>query len=334
MSTNKNATIRYHSLDQCFSNKGRLYCIDDLLLSCNNALYEYEGVTDGVKKRQLFEDIKFMESDQGWSIQLERVKEGRRVYYRYLDMTFSIKKQSINAIEAKQLQETLSILNRFKGMPQFEWIEEILIRLESIFKLKGDSPVIVEYDYNPYLKGLNYFTEIFRAIYNKKVLVVDYKGFNKDSVCFEIHPYFLKQYNNRWFLFGLHPELNLISNVAIDRIFSLTLSESPYLENKTINFDTYFDDIVGVTTPVNSQPERVLFQVDNSLIGYLESKLIHSSQKTMVIDDQVCIELFLIINYEFETLLFGLMDRISILSPLTLKEKLVARAKQAVEKNF
>ena len=170
---------------------------------CNDALYEYTGASDGVKRRQIFEDIKFMESNQGWSVPLERLKDGKQVYYRYSERTYSIKNQAVNESEAKQLKETLSILTRFKGMPQFEWMDEMLVRIESSFNLKGSTNIIVGFEQNQYLKGLNHFTEIFNSIQYKRVLKIEYQGFKQiksSQVIF--HPYFLKQYNSRWFLFG------------------------------------------------------------------------------------------------------------------------------------
>ena len=85
MATNKHATIRYHALDRCFSNSGRKYFIEDLIEACNEAIYDFSGIEDGVKRRQVFDDITFMESEQGWSIPLERIKCGRRVLYHRCD---------------------------------------------------------------------------------------------------------------------------------------------------------------------------------------------------------------------------------------------------------
>ena len=334
MATNKHATIRYHALDQCFSNSGRRYYIDDLIEACNFALLEYTGLSDGIKRRQVFEDIKFMESEQGWAILLDRIKDGKKVYYRYAEKSYSIKKQAINETEVKQLQETLSILNRFKGMPQFEWMEEMLIRIESTFKLKGNSTAVVGFEQNPYLKGLNYFTELFNAIINKQVLQIEYKSFNKQAESYQIHPYYLKQYNNRWFLFGLNSEFKSISNIALDRIISLDNSQTTYIKNVEIDFDEYFEDIVGVTIPRDKKPEKVILQVDDSLTGYVESKPIHGSQKIKKIDNEVIIELSVIINYEFETLLFGLSDRVKIIEPLTLRNKLISKAEQTIKINL
>ena len=83
MAVNKNAMLRYQVLDKCFRNTGKRYYINDLIEACNKALLEYSPDSDGIKKRQLYEDIRFMESSQGWSIPLDRVKEGRRSYFQY-----------------------------------------------------------------------------------------------------------------------------------------------------------------------------------------------------------------------------------------------------------
>ena len=104
MPTNKNASIRYQALDKCFRDRRHRYYIDDLIEKCEEALYYYNGV-GGVSRRQVFEDIKFMESDTGWSIPLERKKDGKKVYYRYEDPDFSINEQPLTDEEAQQLRK-------------------------------------------------------------------------------------------------------------------------------------------------------------------------------------------------------------------------------------
>ena len=73
MATNKHAIIRYQALDKCFSNFGRQFFIDDLIEACNDALYQYTGdekysdsIAPGISRRQIFDDIAFMESDAGY----------------------------------------------------------------------------------------------------------------------------------------------------------------------------------------------------------------------------------------------------------------------------
>lgn len=334
MATNKHATIRYHALDKCFSNPGRKFYIEDLINACNYALNEYAGISDGIKRRQIFEDIKFMESEQGWSVPLERLKDGKRVYYRYADTSFSIKKQAINQSEAEQLRETLSILTRFKGMPQFEWIEELLVRIEDTFQLKGTSKAFVDFEQNPYLKGLNHFTELFNAIQNSRALKIEYKGFKqKEASIAIIHPWYLKQYNTRWFLFGYNDAHKTLSNLALDRIISLSDSQITYQPNENIDFDEYFDDVVGVTVKTNEEPQKVLLKISSQLWPYIESKPMHGSQKVKSKTvDEIVIELFVQINHELVSHLFAFMDGVEIIEPKVLRGIFKERLDETLKK--
>ena len=72
MATNKHAQIRYRALDKCLSNRGRHFFIEDLIKACNEALYQYTGdnkysdpLVPGISRRQIFDDIAYMESDNG-----------------------------------------------------------------------------------------------------------------------------------------------------------------------------------------------------------------------------------------------------------------------------
>ena len=66
-----------------------------------------------------------------------------------------------------------------------------------------------------------------------------YKAAFGESQYYEIHPYFLKQYNNRWFLFGLHPESWKHDwNVAIDRIITVHESKVKFIPNEEIDWQS------------------------------------------------------------------------------------------------
>ncbi|WP_291529837.1 helix-turn-helix transcriptional regulator [Bacteroides sp. UBA939] len=334
MATNKHAQIRYHALDQCFGNSGRRYFIEDLVKACNDALYQQKGILDGVQMRQVQEDIKDMESI--WNIPLVRHKDGKRVYYRYDDLRYSINNQPLNETEINQLKETIYMLNRFKGMPQFSWMEEILARFESAFKLRGTTASVVDFEHNPYLKGLSLFSDIFNAIVNKQPLHIIYKKFGREPKQYTFHPYFLKQYNNRWFLFGHCENLKEkrpITNLALDRIEHISYAKIPYIENHVIEFNEYFEDIIGVTV-LEKDTEKVTLEIDNILFPYVETKPLHGSQKIKGRNQATTtIELNLIINYELENLLLGYIDKIKIITPNHLRDKMLSRIKEAIEKN-
>jgi len=71
-------------------------------------------------------------------------------------------------------------------------MEELLIRIESAFNLKGSNEIVVGFEQNLYLKGLHHFTEIFNSIEYKQVLQIKYQGYKQGKpVLIILHPYFL-----------------------------------------------------------------------------------------------------------------------------------------------
>ena len=176
MPTNKNAAIRYQTLDKCFRDRRHRYYIDDLIDACEEALEYYNG-TGGVSRRQIFEDIKFMESETGWSIPLERKKDGKKVYYRYEDPDFSINQQPLTDEEAQQLQTVILTLGRFRGLPSNEWVEEVISNLEWRFNLKGNNENIIGFEQNPNLKGLEFLSDVIDAASNHQPLRIEYHNY-------------------------------------------------------------------------------------------------------------------------------------------------------------
>ena len=334
MAINKQAFLRYQALDRCFSNPGRRFYIDDLVEACNEAIYEATESEAGVKRRQVYSDITFMESEAGWSIPLERVADGRRKFFRYTDPSFSIRGRGVNRAELEQISDTLTILSRFRGLPHFEWIDQIQLRLEETFGIRSTAVALVGFEENPYLTGLTFFSKLLQAATNRCVLEVVYQSFNQEVARrLVFHSYFLKQYNNRWFVLGLNETFGQLSTLALDRIQELEESTANFQPNESYDFEEYFEDIVGVSIPEEAVVETVRLQVDASLLPYLRSKPLHGSQKERSYPDGTTVlELQLIVNYEFISLLASFLDRVEVLLPLTLRQRMRDRLTTALSR--
>jgi predicted DNA-binding transcriptional regulator YafY len=281
MATNKNALVRYKILDKCFRNTGRRYFIDDLIDECNKALSNIDSESTGISRRQIFEDISFMESEEGWSIELDKSRDGRKVYYRYNDTSFSINNMPLNEVEVNQLKSAIDILSQFKGMPQFEWMHELVPKLQQ-GTVAEEKKTIMEFDNNQYLKGIEHLGPLYNAILYKKALTISYQPFESDQPYdVTLHPYYLKQYNNRWFLFGYNPDKSKYDwNLALDRIASVAETKGKYQKNTEINWSEYFEDIIGVTKPITLEVETVILNFSERSAKYIESKPLHGSQKS------------------------------------------------------
>jgi predicted DNA-binding transcriptional regulator YafY len=332
MSTNKHAIIRYQTLDKCFSNNGKRYYIEDLLEACNAALFNFDTASNGIKKRQLYDDIRFMESEQGWSIPLEKVKDGRRAFYRYENESFSINSQPLNDAEAEQLKSAMLVLTRFKGLPQFEWVSELIPKLDKTFGLYNKNQEIISFDNNQFLKGTEFITPLFKAIKNKQTLIIEYKSFKSDvSQNIIFHSYHLKQYNTRWFLFGKHNDYSNLTNLALDRIQAVEQNSESFDESEIVDFEEYFDDFIGVTKPLNTVLTKINLSASAALAPYIITKPLHGSQKKIELSENVFIfSIDVIPNFELKKLLLSFGNEITVLEPLSLKNEIVEVLKKNI----
>lgn len=340
MPVNKHALIRYHALDKCFSNFAKRYYIEDLIQACNDALYDHTGnerysdpLHPGISRRQVLVDIDFMDSKAGWEALIERIKDGRRVYYRYEVPEYTINNQPITDEEMSKLRETMLMLSRFKGMPQFEWMESLLTNLEDKFHLQGFSDSVISMDGNEYAAGIEHLSPLFNAIVNKTPLLIEYKTFDGKEFKWEIHPYHIKQYNNRWFLIGLNnDEYHNISTVALDRIVNFEQLHRPFIENTIIeDFDDYFYDIVGVSFPPDAKVEKVVLKFSAHRFPYIQAKPIHGSQRTLSENDGT-IQLNIIPNRELESIILSFGDDVEVLLPSSLRNAIATKIKKSCKK--
>ena len=333
MPITKNALIRYQCLDRCFRNPSKRYYLVDLLEECNQALMELDPGSSGIARRQLYDDIRFMESPQGWSIPLERLKDGRKKYFRYEDSNFSIGNQPINELEAEQLKSAMLVMQRFKGLPQFKWINELLPKLDQAFNLTEVQAEIISFDNNEFLKGLEFIDPLFNAILYKKCIQIEYQSFrNPEPITKILSPYHLKEYNNRWYVYGKDKEYETIVNPALDRIISIEDSKEKF-EDTEINFEEYFEDSFGVSIDPDARPEKIILRIEKYQWPYIETKPIHGSQKVINrTDNYIDIQLELISNYELESQILHFGEKVEIIEPIELRDKIKQRAKALFEK--
>ncbi|MFV8355484.1 helix-turn-helix transcriptional regulator [Flavobacterium sp. XS1P32] len=330
MFTTKYQLVRYNKLDKCFQNFGREYNIKDLLNAVNKAIIEYDPNSSGVEIRTLRKDIRFMRSLSGFDAPIETNKGTNGPYYRYSDKNFSINKSPLNNNEAELLKNAISILQRFEGSPEFEWVNEIAPLLNDKFGLKNNESKVMSLESNIDYKGYNLITPIFNAIINKTVLKIKYKPFNTPEYEVTFHPYFLKQYNSRWFVFGYNEyNDNAQWNLAVDRInndVEKTINE--YKEDCT-NWEEFFEDMIGVSKGINEKPEEVKLVFNKEQAPYIQTKPLHSTQKMKILEDSTLeIRINVIINYELEMKILSYGEKVKVITPDTLVLKIKERIQQ------
>ena len=153
MAVTKNPLIRYKILDACFRNPFKKYTKELLLEKVNDDLYELTGEEKScIKLRQLQDDIAFMKSAEGWSIELAEEFDGKKRIFRYEDLNFSINNAPLNEVELSEFQSAIHVLSQFEGMPQFEGIQEIIAKLKYDLKADNTKQPFIGFDTNQDLK--------------------------------------------------------------------------------------------------------------------------------------------------------------------------------------
>ena len=214
------------------------------------------------------------------------------------------------------------------------WLEDVISNLEFRFGVKPDTENIVSFDHNDLLKGTEFLGELIESALNHQPLNLLYRTFAGNERTAILHPYHIKQFNNRWFLIGLQEGShgNYITNKALDRIVKFSRANVPFIPNTEIDFNEYFKDIVGVTLPEDHPvAEEVLLKFDEARFPYVVNKPIHPSQE--VEDEELrIIKLMVRPNKELEARIFSYGNQVEVLKPEWLRRQIAEKIENLLKK--
>lgn len=329
MAQNKNALIRYKTIDKCLQNNYRQWTLEDLIEACSDALFEYEGKENKVSKRTIQLDIQLMRSEKlGYNAPIEVYD---KKYYHYAEDGFSITDIPLTETDMNVLTETVSMLKQFKDFSLFNDVSDILQRLEDkIYAEKSNNKPVIHLDKNESLKGLHFLDELYQSIIKKVVLKLEYQSFKaREANTFTFHPFALKEFNNRWFLIGKRNATNPVVNLALDRIIAIDYDFNQTYIEEDFDVEEYYKYVIGVTVNKGLQPRVIQLWVDRTNAPYVLTKPLHNTQRILQEneDGSIVLSLYIKENFEFERLLLGFGAGLEVLKP----ERLRNRIKSIVE---
>ena len=317
--------------------KGRKVTLDELIEACNDALYETNGYGE-VSRRTIQHDIQEMRYSQALGYYAP-IKVVDKKYYKYTDYDYSITQIPISSEDMIQLSEAVDLLKQMSSFKGFDGVEDVVNRLEDyVSSMRYKREPIILLESNEGLRGLEYITGLHDAIINKKPIEITYKSFRSpDASTFCFSPYILKEFRNRWFVFGKRHDFTkpLLSNLALDRIEKIAEApkEERFLKDKDFRPKQYFSNMIGVSRDIDSTIEHVTFMAEKSEVPYIRTKPFHPSQREIETLDNgnVLFSIDVILNHELERDLLGYGEGITVLSPESVVERLRERLRMTVE---
>ena len=171
------------------------------------------------------------------------------------------------------------------------------------------------------------FEPLLRAIDQKKVVKLSYQPFGDYKMSVHVvSPYYLKQSGLRWYLLAAYKGNPNVYTFALDRIVSVEFIDGETYEPTDVDFEHYFDNIVGVTDYANRPVEHVEIWVAASELPYILSKPLHHTQKIVSQDDKgAIISIDVKLNYELKQTILSYGEGIEVMKPVELREKLNKR---------
>lgn len=334
MPANKNALIRYKTIDNCLRNRYRRWTLDDLVDACCEALYDCEGIRKGVSIRTVQGDIQMMRSDKlGYNAPIE-VYDHK--YYRYADPNFSIMDMPLSQNDYEAMQEAVDMLRQLQEFDQFAEIADVVSRLQDKLSIsQGNRKPIIHFDNVPDLKGLRLLNPLYNYIAHKQTLRVVYQSFTAHRPTeFILYPYLLKEFRNRWFVFGSRASDMVIYNLALDRIVSIEPVDETYRENPDFDSEHFFDDVIGVSKNIRYRPRSIKFWASNEQSKYIQTKPIHPSQQLIShnpYDDSCIFQIRVVINFEMYSVFMSYGPGVRIISPRQVVCYMRDKFKEAAE---
>ena len=324
MPLNRNALIRYRTIDKCLQNRRRKWTIEDLIDACNQALYEYDGIEKGVSLRTIRLDLKALRSSElGYNAPIQVTE---KKYYRYGDPNYSIANIPLSSKDLSILTEVSQLLKQFKGFSHFNEVTEMVSKLEDkIYSEQFQTSPVIDFEKNELLTGLDWLDILYRSIVSKTSLTLLYQSFNARQASELIfYPHLLKEYRNRWFLVGMSKTNRTILTLALDRIQQITQSpHEKFIEHRRFDPATYFSNVIGVTRNENDKPSTVIFKADKNQAPYIKTKPLHSTQKILEeTSDSTLFSIEVVLNFELERELIGFGEGLEVLAPKTLLRRM------------
>ena len=173
--------------------------------------------------------------------------------------------------------------------------------------------------------GVEYVQTILEAIDKKRGIECDYYSYNKKSVKHQtLIPYFLRTWENRWYLVAEPDNHHHGQSVfALERMDNIRLTGEKMLPSKKITPEEYFDGCFGVNHSDDQKPERILIKVYSTQVEYIKKLPIHESQKEIEATDEWSIFEYRIIPcFNLYQQLLWHRERIEILEPKSIRDEM------------
>jgi predicted DNA-binding transcriptional regulator YafY len=315
MPLNKNAYLRYQIVDECLTNRSMKYPSPEKIMDVIE-----RKIDQRISKETFYKDIQKMKrsSDLGYHAPIKYAKSEKGYYYD--DPNYSIKAFPVNYEDIESAEFALTLLNKSKKLPYIDKFKNFVERAVTFSRiesqLEDDLSKYIQFEEPVEVKGMKWIQPLVDAIQLRNVVTITHQAMGKNQpIQRELHPYLLKEYDNRWYVFGYDAWSEEDRIFGLDRIKQIKPTKDKEFNYFTGDREEVFKHTLGVSRFVGD-PQEIKLKFYYPQAEYILSKPIHESQKFIdQDDDSITIKLFLRINYELRALIRSYGDQVKVIEP-------------------
>lgn len=336
MPANKYALLRYRIIDRCLTNKGRRFpSREDLRQACEDALFGSGG--DAISLSTIDKDIWAMknESELGYYAPIKFSKQEGGYYYE--DENYSINELSLGDDDLQAIRFAAATLEQFREVPifrQYESAIEKIINRVNISPNPADESLekFIQFEKSTVSRGNEFLGPLLDYIRSRKSIRITYRKFTDDQKRdYELHPYLLKEYHNRWYLVAFETKSKSIRTFGLERIEELETGDRKFQIEKSFDPDLFFKYSIGITEKAE-KPQEIVLRFDPVPGKFLITQPIHASQQVLK-EEKNYIDLGwkVIITPELISFILSYGAQVKVMKPASLRNQIQKEVNETLQ---
>lgn len=182
--------------------------------------------------------------------------------------------------------------------------------------------------------GTSYFNSVVEAMRCNTELIIDYQRYEGHRETLTMRPYWLKEYNRRWYLFGYIVERESIRHLALERFIDLQITNKKFELPEDFNPRKYYDNVVGIYVNDNLPVVKLKIRVYGVQAEYMRMLPLHKSQREgnskygefTEFSYRVCL------TPELKLKLLALGANVEVLEPLEYREEIMSQIEASLKR--
>ena len=274
--------FRLRIIDELFSgdtNENRkTYTVDEIIN------YVSKKGVDGYNRFKWARDLEFLIADPRVEVKEEkraaRGSIGRPlIKYGYELSSPSLFQETLSTDDKKLIGDILDTL-QLKGISTLA----SFVKFDNNYgkDLKKRKSPIVSFTRNPKDKDISKtLDKLLKFIRTETVIKIEMTDRFIETKLTEhiVHPWYLREYNRRWYLFGW--EDGLINYYALDRIIKISKRVKPKYRVPDKTIDQILEHVVGINFKKSDIVEEIVFWVSSTSSDFVNKKPIHRSMNIL-----------------------------------------------------